>query len=266
MFNAKLLPTAPSAEWSSCVWWWSSAMRRRDWNNHDSKTPPAQTGRGFSFKHLPKVGPEEKDWSMASSGTTSTLSALPAQNLSFISWNSRALRCDGYSGRFYPACLRCLKPKQQIRHILARHEQGAGFIAQGRRAPTVNRRSVWPVADRVRLPGDRHCRCEAGLHPADLHHCQVSASMIGTDAFQEVDTYGTLSPSPNTTIWSDISKNSRRHERCLPHCAIRPPWPGVDRHPKDVQTAVFDIETQPAMAEKPPHPPLAKKVFVTRRR
>ncbi len=150
MFNAKLLPTAPSPQWSSCVWWWSSAMRRRDWKTHDSKTPPAQTGRGFSFKHPRKVGPEEKDWSMASSGTTSRVSALPAQNLSFISWNSRALDCDGHSGRFYPACLRCLKPSTQIRHILARHEQGAGFIAQEWRAPTVNRRSVWPVADRVR--------------------------------------------------------------------------------------------------------------------
>ncbi len=47
-------------------------MRRRDWNTHDSKTPPAQTGRGFRLITSRKVGPEEKDWSMASSGTTST--------------------------------------------------------------------------------------------------------------------------------------------------------------------------------------------------
>ncbi len=36
--------------------------------------------------------------------------------------------------------------------------------------------------------------------------------------------------------------------------------------PKDVQTAVFEIETQPAMAEKAAAPPLAKKAFVTQRR
>ena len=27
---------------------------------HDSKTPPAQTGRGFSFKHLPESRPRRK--------------------------------------------------------------------------------------------------------------------------------------------------------------------------------------------------------------
>jgi acetolactate synthase-1/2/3 large subunit len=44
-------------------------MRRRDWNKHDSKPRRRKPGGVFCSR---KVGPEEKDWSMASSGTTST--------------------------------------------------------------------------------------------------------------------------------------------------------------------------------------------------
>lgn len=42
-----------------------------------------------------------------------------------------------------------LSQSTKIRHILARHEQGAGFIAQGWHEPRVNPPSVWPVADRA---------------------------------------------------------------------------------------------------------------------
>ncbi len=71
MFNAKLLPTAPSAAVvvvrvvvvrsgrRAC-----GGGRRQcavgTGTTHDSKTPPAQTGRGFSFKLLPESRPRRK--------------------------------------------------------------------------------------------------------------------------------------------------------------------------------------------------------------
>ncbi len=96
---------------------------------------------------------------------------------------------------------------------------------------------------------------------------QVPASMIGTDAFQEVDTYGISIP---------ITKHNYlvRHIEELPQVmsdAFRiaqsgrpgPVWIDI---PKDVQTAVFEIEHSPLWQKKPPPPPLAKKAFVTQRR
>ena len=89
---------------------------------------------------------------------------------------------------------------------------------------------------------------------------QVSASMIGTDAFQEVDTYGISIP---------ITKHNYlvRHIEELPQVmsdAFRiaqsgrpgPVWIDI---PKDVQTAVFEIETQPAMAEKAAAPAFSEE-------
>ncbi|ALJ95791.1 ilvB operon leader peptide protein [Escherichia coli K-12] len=34
-------------QWSSCVWWWSSAMRRRDWNNTRFQNPAGANRAGF---------------------------------------------------------------------------------------------------------------------------------------------------------------------------------------------------------------------------
>ena len=39
-----------------------------------------------------------------------------------------------------------LSQSTQIRHILARHEQGAGLSLRGWREPKANPQSVWPVA------------------------------------------------------------------------------------------------------------------------
>ena len=61
MLNAKLLPTAPSAAVVvvRVVVVVGNAPSGTG-TTHDSKTPPAQTGRGFSFKHLPESRPRRK--------------------------------------------------------------------------------------------------------------------------------------------------------------------------------------------------------------
>ena len=82
-----------------------------------------------------------------------------------------------------------------IKHVLARHEQGAGFIAQGM----------------ARVSGEAHvCFASSGPGATNLVTAvadakmdsipliaitgQVSQTMIGTDAFQEIDTFGLMLP------------------------------------------------------------------------
>ncbi|XPE51667.1 thiamine pyrophosphate-binding protein [Shigella flexneri] len=145
-----------------------------------------------------------------------------------------------------------LSQSTQIRHILARHEQGAGFIAQGM-ARTDGKPAVCMACSGPGATNLVTAIADARLDSIPLICItgQVPASMIGTDAFQEVDTYGISIP---------ITKHNYlvRHIEELPQVmsdAFRiaqsgrpsPVWIDI---PKDVQTAVFEIEAQPAVAEK----------------
>lgn len=104
-----------------------------------------------------------------------------------------------------------LSQSTQIRHILARHEQGAGFIAQGM-ARTDGKPAVCMACSGPGATNLVTAIADARLDSIPLICItgQVPASMIGSDAFQKSTPTASLSPSPNTTIWSDISKNSRR--------------------------------------------------------
>lgn len=82
-----------------------------------------------------------------------------------------------------------------IRHILARHEQGAGFIAQGM-ARTDGKAAVCIASSGPGATNLVTAIADAKLDsiPMVCITGQVSSSMIGTDAFQEVDTYGMSIP------------------------------------------------------------------------
>ena len=88
-----------------------------------------------------------------------------------------------------------LHQSRKIRHVLARHEQGAGFIAQGiaraTGAPGVCFATSGPGATNILT-----AIADAYLDsiPVICITGQVPLSMIGTDAFQEVDTYGMSIP------------------------------------------------------------------------
>jgi acetolactate synthase-1/2/3 large subunit len=85
--------------------------------------------------------------------------------------------------------------KSKIRHILARHEQGAGFIAQG-----IARSTGKPgVCFATSGPGSTNlitAIADAKLDSVPLIAItgQVASSLIGTDAFQEADIYGMTIP------------------------------------------------------------------------
>src|SRR5574343_76258 len=82
-----------------------------------------------------------------------------------------------------------------IHHVLARHEQGAGFMAQGMaRAtglPAVCLASSGPGATNL-LTAIADAKLDS--IPLVAITGQVPKAMIGTDAFQEVDTYGLTVP------------------------------------------------------------------------
>src|SRR5688500_17202412 len=92
---------------------------------------------------------------------------------------------------FYDA----LSRSAQIAHVLARHEQGAGFIAQGWA------RATGEAAVCAASSGPGATNLVTALADAKLDSiplvaitAQVPRAMIGTDAFQEVDTCGITMP------------------------------------------------------------------------
>ncbi|MGC9353517.1 MAG: biosynthetic-type acetolactate synthase large subunit, partial [Mariniphaga sp.] len=135
----------------------------------------------------------------------------------------------------------------KIRHILARHEQGAGFIAQGMARSTGKAAVCFATSG----PGTTNlitAIADAKLDsvPVVAFTGQVASSSMGTDAFQEIDTYGLTIP---------ITKHNFlvRSTRELPEIIIEAfhiaesgrPGPVVIDIPKDVQTEVCFIESWP---------------------
>lgn len=82
-----------------------------------------------------------------------------------------------------------------IKHVLSRHEQGAGFIAQGMA------RSTGKAAVCFATSGPGATNLLTAIADAKLDSVpvvaftgQVPTSLMGTDAFQEIDTYGLTIP------------------------------------------------------------------------
>lgn len=86
---------------------------------------------------------------MASSGTTSTRKRFTGAEFIVHFLEQQGIKIvTGIPGGSILPVYDALSQSTQIRHILARQR---GLSLREWRAPTVNRRSVWPVADRVRL-------------------------------------------------------------------------------------------------------------------
>src|ERR1043165_5132107 len=85
--------------------------------------------------------------------------------------------------------------RSSIRHVLARHEQGAGFIAQGI-ARVTGRPAVCLGTSGPGATNLLTAIADAKLDSIPLVAItgQVPRAMIGTDAFQEVDTFGLSLP------------------------------------------------------------------------
>ena len=157
---------------------------------------------------------------------------------------------------FYDA----LSGSEHIHHVLARHEQGAGFIAQGMArvsgVPQVCIASSGPGATNLVTAIADACLDSI---PMVVITGQVPQAMIGTDAFQEVDIYGITVP---ITKHNFLVRSAQELLAVVPD-AFRiamsgRPGPVLIDVPKDVQNQLITIDEGqlPAPAVADPTPPL----------
>ena len=143
-----------------------------------------------------------------------------------------------------------------IRHVLTRHEQGAGFIAQGMARVSGNPAVFFATSG----PGATNTLtaiADAKLDsiPVICITGQVPQSMIGTDAFQEVDTYGLSVPiTKHNYLVRSVESLLRIIPEAFRVAASGRPGPVVIDVPKDVQTAVFEFDEWPEPGRAEPGP------------
>ena len=144
----------------------------------------------------------------------------------------------------------------EIHHVLARHEQGAGFMAQGMaRAtgqPAVCLASSGPGATNL-LTAIADAKLDS--IPLVAITGQVPKAMIGTDAFQEVDTYGLSIPiTKHNFLVSSAEELLEVIPRAFQIAASGRPGPILIDIPKDVQTQAIEISEWPEPGRALPVP------------
>jgi acetolactate synthase-1/2/3 large subunit len=154
---------------------------------------------------------------------------------------------------FYDA----LAQSNRIRHVLARHEQGAGFIAQGiarsTGVPGVCLASSGPGATNLLT-----AIADAKLDSVPLVALtgQVPTSLIGTDAFQEVDTYGLSLPiAKHNFLVTSAAQLAEVIPAAFRVATSGRPGPVVVDVPKDVQVERLEVEALPDPGRRSAPPP-----------
>jgi acetolactate synthase-1/2/3 large subunit len=143
-----------------------------------------------------------------------------------------------------------------IHHVLARHEQGAGFMAQGMaRAtgqPAVCLASSGPGATNL-LTAIADAKLDS--IPLVAITGQVPKAMIGTDAFQEVDTYGLSIPiTKHNFLVSSAEELLDVIPRAFRIADSGRPGPVLVDIPKDVQTQAIEMSVWPEPGRTEPAP------------
>ncbi|MBS0848692.1 acetolactate synthase large subunit [Citrobacter sp. JGM124] len=144
-----------------------------------------------------------------------------------------------------------LSQSHRIRHILARHEQGAGFMAQGM-ARTTGKAAVCIACSGPGATNLVTAIADARLDSIPLVCItgQVPTAMIGTDAFQEVDTYGISIPvTKHNYLVRDINEIPQVFVDAFRIAESGRPGPVWIDIPKDVQTAEILISDLPDIAD-----------------
>ena len=194
---------------------------------------------------------------MASSGTTSTKTRFTgAQLIVHLLERQGITTVAGIPGGTVLPLYDALSQSTKIRHVLARHEQGAGFIAQGM-ARTQGKPAVCMACSGPGATNLVTAIADARLDSIPLICItgQVPSSMIGTDAFQEVDTYGISIPiTKHNYLVRDISELPQVISDAFRIAQSGRPGPVWIDIPKDVQTAEIEIDILPEPGERAPAP------------
>jgi acetolactate synthase-1/2/3 large subunit len=141
--------------------------------------------------------------------------------------------------------------KSEIEHILSRHEQGAAFMAQG------IARATGKAAVCFATSGPGATNLITAIADAKLDSVpviaitgQVPYSMIGTDAFQEVDTYGLTIPiTKHNFLVRSIEELLDVIPRAFKIAQEGRPGPVLIDIPKDIQLAQIEIDLWPQAGE-----------------
>ncbi len=134
-----------------------------------------------------------------------------------------------------------------IHHVLARHEQAAGFMAQG------IARATGEVGVCFATSGPGATNILTAIADAHLDSIpvlcitgQVPTGMIGTDAFQEVDVFGMSLPIvKHSRLVKDASELLELIPRAFQIASSGRPGPVLLDIPKDVQNAVVEFDEWP---------------------
>lgn len=149
-----------------------------------------------------------------------------------------------------------LSASRLIRHVLARHEQGAGFMAQGM-ARVTGRAQVCFATSGPGATNILTAIADAKLDsvPVVCITGQVPVGMIGTDAFQEVDTYGLTIP---ITKHNFLVRSAEELPAVIPEAfriaASGRPGPVLIDVPKDVQQQTIRVDRWPEPGRPDPPP------------
>lgn len=141
--------------------------------------------------------------------------------------------------------------KSSIQHVLARHEQGAGFIAQGI-ARSTGRAAVCFATSGPGATNLITAIADAKMDSVPLIAItgQVSSDLIGSDAFQEVDMYGLTVPiSKHNYLVASVQDLLRIIPEAFEIAESGRPGPVVIDVPKDIQVKEIDIDEWPGPRE-----------------
>jgi acetolactate synthase I/II/III large subunit len=193
------------------------------------------------------TNPKEISMTETLSGAQITIRLLERQGTRIVT---------GYPGGAILPIYDALGQSTVIRHVLARHEQGAGFIAQGMA------RATGEVGVCMASSGPGATNLLTAIADAKLDSIplvaitgQVPKAMIGTDAFQEVDTYGLSIPiTKHNFLVNSAEELLEVIPRAFEIAASGRPGPVLIDIPKDVQTQAIEIATWPEPGRAVPPP------------
>ncbi len=153
---------------------------------------------------------------------------------------------------FYDA----LSQSARITHVLARHEQGAGFMAQGWSRAT-GEAAVCAASSGPGATNLMTAIADAKLDsiPVVAITAQVPRAMIGTDAFQEVDTVGMSMPlTKHNFLVQDTTLLLEVIPRAFSIALSGRPGPVLVDIPKDVLNETIEVTHWPEPGCATPRP------------
>ena len=143
----------------------------------------------------------------------------------------------GYPGGAVLPIYDALKNHSSVKHILARHEQGAGHAAEGY-ARSSGKPGVLVVTSGPGATNAVTALTDAYMDSVPLVCIsgQVPTHLIGTDAFQECDTTGITRPcTKHNWLVKDIKKLGKTIHKAFEVATTGRPGPVLVDIPKDVQ-------------------------------